>query len=93
LSVSARPKDDRREMPDQMFSVWIAEAASTRDAQAIASAAVPKPGSGIAILGMASATICAVLVARSVVKGVPAIEDMESIERFRGALKAAVTPS
>jgi hypothetical protein len=80
-------------MRDRMFSVWIAEAASTRDAQTVASAAIPKPGSEIAILGLASRTVCAVLVARSVVKGVPAVEDTESIERFRVALNTAVTPS
>jgi hypothetical protein len=79
-------------MPDHMFSVWIAQAATTGDAEAIATAAIPKSGSDIALLGIASGTVCSVLVARSVVKGIPLLEDMNSIERFRLALNAASTP-
>jgi hypothetical protein len=91
LSVSARPKDDRRGMSDQMFSVWIAEAANGGDAQTIAAAATPKPGSDMAILGVASSLLCSVLVARSVVKGVRPLEDIGSLERFRPALQAAIS--
>jgi hypothetical protein len=93
LSVSARPKSNNRGMPDQMFSVWIAEAATTRDAQAIASAAVPKPGSETAIVAVESGPVCAVMVARSVVKGVPPHETMESIQRFLPALAELIAPA
>jgi hypothetical protein len=87
LSVSACPRDDPRGMPDQMFCVWIADTANPDDAYAIASAAVPKVGSEVAILGVASDSLCAVMVARSVVQGVPPIETVQSLERFRAPLQ------
>jgi hypothetical protein len=91
ISVSARPKDDREGVSNQTFEVWIAEVGNRPDAQAIAAAATPKPGSDIAILGVASGTLCSVMVARSVVEGVRPLEDTKSLERFRTALQAAIS--
>jgi hypothetical protein len=92
LSVSARPKTDWHGMPDQMFSVWVAETANPNDSLAIAAAAAPKAGSEIAILGVASGPLCAVMVTRSVVMGVQPLENMESLERFRAPLQDALKP-
>lgn len=90
LSVSARPTSDNHAMAQQMFAVWLAEAASPIEASTIAAAAVPKAGSGIAILGLASGPVCAVMVARSVVKEVPPVEDSKSLERFRLPLQRLI---
>ena len=92
LSVSARPNTDRHGRSDQMFSVWLAEAANATDTLAITAAATPMAGSDIAIIGVASGPLCAVLVARSVVIGVPPLEDMQSLERFRAPLQVALGP-
>jgi hypothetical protein len=91
LTVSARPKSDARGTPEHMFSVFLAEARNSQDAEDIANAAVPKPGSETALVGVASGTICAVLVARSVVVGVAPMEDMQSLGRFREPLLHAMT--
>lgn len=86
VSVSARPAGNAGGMLEQMLSVWIVEAATPDDAGVIASAAVPRAGSGIALMGLASTRCCALLVARSFVQGVRAVEDMQSVQRFRTPL-------
>jgi hypothetical protein len=90
LSVSTRPLCAAEGMPDQMLTVWVGEARAPQDAVAIATAAIPKTGSGIALIGLATGVVCAVLVARSVVQGVPPVEDQESVRRFRAPLMAAL---
>jgi hypothetical protein len=91
VTISARPESGAHGMPEQMFSVFLAEARNSGDAATIASAAVPKPGSESALLGVAAGPLCAVLVARSVVVGVEPIEDMQSVARFREPLLDAIT--
>jgi hypothetical protein len=91
LTVSARLESDGRGMPDHMFSVFLAEARNSHEAEDIANSAVPKPGSETALMGVASGKVCAVLVARSVVVGVAPLEGMQSLTRFREPLLQAIT--
>ena len=91
VTVSARPNSDVHGMPDHMFSVFLAEARNSSGAEKIAKAAVPKPSSDIALVGVATGAICAVLVARSVVMGVAPLEDMQSLARFREPLLHAIS--
>ena len=71
--------------------IFLAEARTTQAASIISAAAGPGSGSSFAALAVAARTLCAVMIARSVVQGTPSLETQASLERFRPALTAALT--
>jgi hypothetical protein len=77
---------------DQQFVAFIAEAAGLGDAAMLASAAVSTESHEA--LGMSQGPVCCVLVANSIMVGVPAFEEPGALHRFavpvESALKAAV---
>ena len=73
----------------QLLSAWILEAADPVDADRLAKLArMPRPGD--ALLGLADGAVFALVVARSVVSGVPALEDRGRLARFEPRLRAAL---
>jgi hypothetical protein len=70
--------------------VYIAETQSPQAADTIARAAGPGPGGSFAAIGTAADTLCAVIMARSVVQGTPNVETQASLERFRPVLADAL---
>jgi hypothetical protein len=77
--------------PAQYMLVFLAETSHPRAATIIASAAGPSSGSSFAALGIAAGPLCAVVIARSVVRGTPSVETRVSLQRFRQALVKALT--
>jgi hypothetical protein len=72
----------------QRMLVFLAETEDQAAAGVIAAAA--GGGDSVAIVGVASGLLCAVLIARSVVEDVPSAETQASLERFRTALTGAL---
>jgi hypothetical protein len=77
--------------PAQYMLVFLAETSDPHAARLIADAAGPGSGSSFAALGIAAGSLCAVVIARSVVQGTPSVETRASLERFRQPLAAALT--
>ncbi|HZR48476.1 MAG TPA: hypothetical protein VFB06_03060 [Streptosporangiaceae bacterium] len=74
----------------QHMVVFLAEAGTDSAAQTIVRAVGPRTGSSFAAVGSAAGQLCAVLTARSVVKGIPSVETRASLERFRHVLTDAL---
>jgi hypothetical protein len=74
----------------QLMLVFLAETGDPRAAGIIAGAAGPGAGSSFAALGIAVASLCAVVVARSVVQGTPSVETQASLQRFSQGLVSAL---
>lgn len=92
LSVDARPKDEdnRQAMAPHRLLIFVGEAAHAAAAEVLALAAQQEPDSNIAELGLAVGPAFIICVARSVVQGVPPMEDAASLERLRAPLSAAL---
>src|SRR5262249_624337 len=75
----------------QHMVVFLAETQDPQAASIIAAAAGPGSGSSFAALAVAARALCAVMIARSFVRGTPSIETKASLQRFRPALTAALT--
>jgi len=76
---------------DQQLLVFLAEAGSTDDARLIAGAAVPAESHKA--LGLADGSVCCVVIANSIVAGVPAFERDGSLERFEEPLRSVLEQS
>jgi hypothetical protein len=77
-----------RGAPDHFLLVYLAEAATTEDAAAIAEGATHGGRPGSVELGVAAGRLCAVLVAASTRSGEPSLEDTASLARFQPTLAA-----
>ena len=75
----------------QHMVVFLAETQDPQAASIIAAAAGPGSGSSFAALAVAARALCAVMIARSFVRGIPSLETKASLQRFRPALTAALT--
>jgi hypothetical protein len=75
----------------QQLTVFLGEFADTNAADAIAAATGPGSRGGFAGVGVAGGPVCAVMVSRSVMKGVAAYESEVSLERFRAGLVTILT--
>jgi hypothetical protein len=76
---------------DQQLLVFLAETRSTQDARLIAAAAVPAESHEA--LGLANGSVCCVVIANSVVIGVPAFERDGSLQRFEEPLRSVLEQS
>jgi hypothetical protein len=65
------------------MGVFLAETAKPGAAGTIARAAGPGAGDSFAAVGAASGTLCAMLIARSFVKGIPSVETQASLDTAR----------
>ena len=74
----------------QMLTTWVLETDQPDDAQHLARLA-RTPRGGDALLGLADGTTFVLVVARSVVVGVPALEDSEQLRRFEPRLRGVIT--
>jgi hypothetical protein len=72
------------------FLVFIAEARGVDDANRLASWSATRTESTHAALGVPVADLLALIIARSVVKGVAGIETNGSLERFREPVDVAL---
>jgi len=91
--VSLRGTLARQDAPDaaaQHMVVFLAETGDRRAAAVIAGAAGPGTGSSFAAVSAAAGTLCAVLIARSFVQGIPSVETPASLQRFRPGLADAL---
>ncbi|MFC6018575.1 hypothetical protein ACFP2T_20490 [Plantactinospora solaniradicis] len=80
--VHAGPGDGTVPADRHVLLVFLAEAASAGDATALAEAASRYPAAQAVELGVAAGRLCAVVVARSTVLGLPAIETRSTLARF-----------
>jgi hypothetical protein len=92
LMISADPRiDPPPNMSDQILLAFLLEAATDADAVAIATAAQTDIEPSDAKLSIASRRLCAVLVARSTMLGIPSPENVHSLERFRAKIELTLT--
>jgi hypothetical protein len=74
----------------QHMLVFLAQTEDYRAAGIIAGAAGSGTGGSFAAVGVAAGTLCAVLIARSFVRGTTGVETTASLERFRPVLTDAL---
>lgn len=74
----------------QHMAIFLAETVKPAAAGIIAKSAGPGPDGSFTAVSAAAGTLCAVLIARSWIKGTPAIETQASLERFRPVLVDAL---
>lgn len=74
----------------QRMLIFLAETGNAHAARIIARAAGPGGRSWFAAVSAAVGTLCAVMIARSVVQGVPSVETQATLERFRRVLADAL---
>jgi hypothetical protein len=86
VSVRADPPGDRA----HFLLVYLVEARDEADAGTIAAAAPNRVLDGTVELGIAVGRLCAVVIARTAVHGVPDIEDDTSLARLREPVAAAL---
>jgi hypothetical protein len=87
--IGARPRiEPPPEYEGQFLNLYLAEAGKEASARAIAEAAGGRAVPHVAKLGVASRRLCAVVVAKSMMYGVPPQEEPHSLERFRERLEA-----
>lgn len=86
VTVRAEPPDSRA----HFLLVFLLEAEEDRYAETIAAAARDKRLQGAVELGIAVGSLCAVVIARSAVHGVPDIEDDRSLARLTAPITAAL---
>lgn len=86
VSVRADPPGDRA----RFLLVYLVEARDEADAETIAAAAPERVIHGAVELGTAVGRLCAVVIARTAVLGVPEIEDDASLARLREPITAAL---
>lgn len=67
----------------QFLLVFLAEAASSSDAQKVAQAAAQATNADCTIIGLASGRLCAVFIQRSCLVDIPPLADVRSLERLR----------
>lgn len=85
-SVHAQPPPEADDRVGHFLLVFLAEAASAGDAEAIAAAAGTARDERTARLGVAVDRRCAVLVARAVMEGVEPLENEHSLTRFQSRI-------
>jgi hypothetical protein len=92
LSLSAAPRDEAADaFPTHTFLAYVAECATPDDARRIARAAAQSASSNVAELAVSHDRLCAVLIARSTVKGIASDESTDSITRFRQPARNAIS--
>lgn len=74
----------------QHMLIFLAETGDPSAARVIAQAAGPRSGSWFAAVSAAVGTLCAVMITRSVVQGIPPVETQASLERFGRVLADAL---
>jgi hypothetical protein len=87
-TIHARPRSEVVAEPhQQQLTAWVVEASGAADARHLLELS-RTPRAGDALLGLADGPLFALVVARSAVMGVPAIEDGERLRRFEPGLRA-----
>lgn len=84
--MRAEPPGDRA----HFLLVYLVEARDEADAGTIAAAARDRVLDGAVELGIAAGRLCAVVIARTAVHGVPEIEDDVSLARLREPVAVAL---
>ena len=74
----------------QHMLIFLTKTGNSQAARTIAQAAGPGNGTWFSAVSAAVGTLCAVLIARSVVQGTPSVETKASLERFRPVLTEAL---
>jgi hypothetical protein len=88
VSVHADLRPDAGQDENAHFLLaFLAEATTAADASRIAAAAETRAAPNVAQVGVAVDRRCAVVIARSSVHGVPAVEDKESLGRLRPRIR------
>jgi hypothetical protein len=90
VSVDCSPNARGNKRSEQLFNVWIGETASAQGASDIASCAAQER-LGVAMLGLSFESLYLIVMTRSDTANVPNGESMQSIERFRLSLQAALS--
>lgn len=84
ISIGGVPRADPEPLSSgQFLLVFLAEAASESDAQAIATAAAKPSNSLRTQIGLASGRLCAVIIQTSFMADTPPLEDVHSLDRLR----------
>lgn len=79
--------DPQPESSGQSLLVFLAEAASASDAREVALAAQQASDAGRTVLGLASGSMCAVIIQRSFMAGTLPLEDPGALERLRPVIE------
>lgn len=88
-SIHASPITGSGRNPDDHFlNVYLAEAATAKDAAVVARGANRGGRPGSVVLGVAAGRLCSVLVAACVLSGQASFEDAATISRFQPAFSA-----
>lgn len=88
VSIDGAPRSDPEPMSSgQSLLVFLAEAASEKDAREVATAAQNSTYPRRTQIGLASGQLCAVIIQRSWMADTPPLEDVRSLERLRPVLE------